>query len=165
MAVKIRPIVLKDAASYRRCYDAVAKERQYFCEHHAPPLSEVRAQMRKDLRKKSSILVAVDGARVVGFAAVYRLDLPTLSHSGRFGIGLLPAYREMGLGAKLMAGVLKMSRRKFDVLYLEVFGKNNRARTLYKKMGFELCGRIKNYVKGMANGSDDALLMQKLLRG
>lgn len=52
MAVEIRPIVLKDAASYRRCWDAVAKEHLYLIEYKAPPLSEVRAQVHKNLRDR-----------------------------------------------------------------------------------------------------------------
>lgn len=164
MAVEIRPIILKDAASYRRCWDAVAKERLYLTEQKAPPLSEVGAQVRKNIRTKTPFLVAVDGERVVGFAAVYRFGLPSLSHNVRFGIGLLPEFRDMGLGTRLMAGLLKMCRGKFDFLYLEVFGKNQRARKLYEKMGFKTCGRIKKYVKGLAYGFDDALLMQKQMR-
>ncbi len=164
MAVKIRPIVLKDAESYKRCWDAVAKERRHITERKAPPLPDVRAQLRENLRAKNPILVAVDEERVVGFAAVYRRGAPSVSHSGNFGIFLLQAYRDMGLGTKLTAGILKMARRNFDMVFLEVFGKNKRAQKLYKNMGFEPCGRIKNYVKGLVYGSDDALLMQKQMR-
>lgn len=164
MAIKIRPVVLKDAASYRRCWDSIARERLYFTERKAPPLSEVRAQVRQNMRGDAPFLVAVDGERVVGFAAAYRHAVPSTSHNAKFGIGLLPAYREAGLGAKLTAGILKRCRGKFHVVYLEVFGKNIRAQKLYRKMGFERCGRIKNYVKGLAYGSDDAVLMQRLMR-
>lgn len=164
MSVKIRPIHAKDAASYRRCWDIIGKERLYLTETEAPPLSEVRRQVDNSLRTQSPFLVAVDGDRVVGFAALYRFGLPSLSHNARLGIGLIPEYREKGLGTKLMAGLLKLSRGKFRVLYLEVFGKNQRARKLYEKMGFEVCGRIKGYMKGLSYGSDDGLLMQKLMR-
>lgn len=164
MAVKIRPITLKDAASYRRCWDLVAKERLYLTEQKAPPLSQVRAQVGNSLREKTPFLVAVDKEQVVGFAALYRFGLPSLRHNARFGIGLLPEYRDAGLGTKLMKRLLKTSRGKFHVVYLEVFGKNTRARRLYRKMGFETCGRIKRYVKGLVYGSDDGVLMQKLLQ-
>src|SRR4051812_40651140 len=161
MVVKIRPIVLKDAASYRRCYDAIAQERRYFPEHEALPLSEVRADLRKCSRQNNPFMVAVDGERVVGFAVVYRFDLPSMAHNGRLGIGLLPAYRDIGLGTKLMAGLLKMSQGKFDFLYLDVLGKNKRAQELYKKMGFKTGGRIKKNVQGLAYGLDDIVFMQK----
>lgn len=164
MAVKIRPIVLKDAAGYRQCWETVAKERRYITERKAPPLSEVQAQIRKSVSEKAPFFVAVEGKRVAGFAGVFRRGLPSMSHGGSFGMFLLPEYREMGLGTKLAAAALKGSRSKFDVVFLEVFGKNKRARKLYEKMGFETCGRIKNYVQGLVYGSDDALLMQKQMR-
>ena len=140
MTVKIRPIALKDAASYRRCWDVVAKERLYITEDKAPSLPEVRAQVRRALSTRNPFFVAVDGVRVVGWAAVYRFDMPSLSHNGKFGMSVLPEYREMGLGTKLLARILKTSRGKFRVLYLEVFWKNKRARRLYEKMGFVRCG-------------------------
>lgn len=87
-----------------------------------------------------------------------------MSHGGNFGMFLLPEYRGMGLGTKLMAAILKASRSKFDLVFLEVFGKNKVVRKLYEKMGFEPCGRIKNYVKGLVYGFDDALIMQKQIR-
>lgn len=164
MAVKIRPIVLKDAASYRQCWDAVAKERRYIIEYEAPPLSEVRAIVREKLRRKDPMFVAVDDGRVVGWAAASPFDRPAISHVGDFGMSLLPAYRGMGLGTKLMAAVLKKCRGKFDSLFLCVLWKNKRARRLYEKMGFEPCGRIKRYVK-LAYGFDDLLDMQKQMRG
>lgn len=164
MVVKIRPIVFKDAVSYRLCWDAIAKERRYLTEYEAPPLASVRKAFRKILRNKTPFLVAVDGERVVGFVVVYRWGLPSLSHLVDLGMGLLPEYREIGLGTKLTARVLKMCRGKFDSVHLTVFEKNKRARKLYKNMGFELCGRIKKAVKGLAYGTDDLLAMQKQIR-
>ena len=106
MAVKIRPIVLGDAASLRQCWDAVAKERRYMLWYEAPPLSQVRANLRKSLRKRTPFRVAVDGERVVGWAAVFSPHWPTLSHNGDLMVSLLPDYRRMGLGTKLARSVL-----------------------------------------------------------
>ena len=78
-------------------------------------------------------------------------------------MSLLPAYRGLGLGTKLAAGVLKMARGKFDMMLFCVFRKNKRARKLGEKMGFEVCCEEKKAVK-MAYGFDDLLVMQKLLR-
>jgi L-amino acid N-acyltransferase YncA len=163
MAVKIRPIALTDAASYRRCFDIVAKERRYLLQYEAPSLAALRANLRKNRREKNPFLVAVDGERVVGLAFVWRTSWPSLSHNGNFGIRLLPEYRGMGLGTKLTAAVLKMCRGKFDSVVLGVFGKNKPARKLFVNMGFELCGTAKKAVK-LAYGFDDLLTMQKRLR-
>jgi ribosomal protein S18 acetylase RimI-like enzyme len=163
MAVKIRHIVLKDAASYRQCFDAVAKERRYFPVYQAPPPSVVRAYLRKSLRDKTVFLIAEDQERVVGWAAVSSSGWPSSAGCGHFGIGLLPEYRGMGLGTKLAARVLKMARGKFSSVFLFVLRKNKPARKLIKKMGFELCGEIKKGVK-LPQGFDDNLIMQKRMR-
>jgi L-amino acid N-acyltransferase YncA len=163
VAVKIRPIVLKDAASYRRCWDAVAKERRYLYTYKAPPLSEVRTNLRKSLRKKTPFLIAEDGERVVGWAAVHRPDLPSLRHCGDLWMSLHPEYRGAGLGTKLLAGVLRMCRGKYDSVVLYLFRKNKRARKLVRKTGFELCSEIKKGVK-LPSGFDDLLIMQKQMR-
>jgi len=160
MAVKIRPIVLKDAAGYRQCWDAVAKERRYLYVYEAPPLSEVRTNLRKSLRRKTPFLVAEDGERVVGWAAVFSSGWPPYKNCGHLGMSIHPEHRGMGLGTKLAARVLKMSHGKFDSVFLTVFGKNKPARKLAKKMQFELCGGIRKGVK-LAYGLDDVLIMQK----
>jgi L-amino acid N-acyltransferase YncA len=163
MAVKIRPIALEDAASYRQCYDTIAKERRYLLQHEAPPLSALRANLRKNRREKNPFLVAVDGERVVGLAFVWRAGWPSMRHTGDLGIRLLPEYRGNGLGTKLMTAVLKMSRGKFDSVVASVLGKNKRARKLLEKMGFELCGTQKKAAK-MVYGFDDLLSLQKQMR-
>ena len=163
MAVKIRPIVLQDAASYRQCYDSIARERRYRADYEAPSLSEVRKRLRGSLREKTPFLVAVDGERVVGWAAVSGADWPTVRGAGHLGINLLAEYRGMGLGTALGTRVLKIARSKFESVFAFVYGKNKRARRLAKKMGFDMCGGIRRAVK-LAYGFDDCLIMQKRMR-
>jgi ribosomal protein S18 acetylase RimI-like enzyme len=162
MPAKIRAARLKDAAGYSRCFQAIANENRYGFELGAMPLAKGRAQMRNNLRKKVPFLVAVDGQRVVGWAAVYSSGMPSTVHCVDLGMGLLPEYREKGLGTKLLAGILRMCRGKFDSVFLTVIRKNQRARKLYRRMGFEPRGGIKNAVK-TAYGTDDLLFMQKQL--
>jgi L-amino acid N-acyltransferase YncA len=162
MSVKIRPIVLEDAAGYRRAWDAVAREGRYFYEEKAPPLADVRKRLRGSLRKKTPFLVAVDDGSVVGWAAMFSSDIPSLRHCGIVGIALLPEYREKGFGTKLMKGILKLSRGRFEQVLIDVLGKNKRAQGLYKKMGFKQCGRFTKHVK-LSGGYDDMLFMEKSL--
>jgi len=163
VVVKIRPVGPKDAAGYKRCYDVLAKERLYGFEVGVLSLPKVRAQVRHSLRQETPFLVAVDEGRIVGWAAVYGSDLPSISHCVDLGMGLLPEYRGMGLGTKMLAGLLRMCRGKFDSVFLTVVRKNKRARKLYKKMGFEPWGGVKKALK-MSYGFDDTLFMQKQMR-
>ncbi len=143
MAVKIRPITLKDAANFRLCLDTVAKERRHIYDYEAPPLPKIRQRLRKRLREKIPHIVAVDGMRVVGWAGVYRPGVPSIWHCGDLSIGLLPEYRGLGLGTKLATRVLKMARGKYEFVIAAVVRKNKPARKLFKKMGFQLCGTQK----------------------
>ncbi len=162
MAVKIRPVTLEDAASYRQCWDTVARERRHIWWYEAPPLPRLRTNLRKSLRQKTPFLVAVDGARVIGWTAVFRPGTPSLSHNGDLLVMLLPEYRRKGLGRKLAAAVLKACRGKFDAVTFCFFGKNKAARKLAKSLGFAICGREKKAVK-LAYGFDDQLITQKRL--
>ncbi|MGE4062090.1 MAG: N-acetyltransferase family protein, partial [Rhodospirillaceae bacterium] len=128
------------------------------------PHSEEKANLRDSVRDKTPFLVAVDGTRVDGMASVFGNGVPSLKHCGDIGMTLLPEYREMGLGTKLLEGLIKKSRGKYETLVLWVFKKNKRARNLYKKMGFEPRGAVKRGVK-LPSGFDDTLLMQMPLRG
>ncbi len=164
MPVKIRAVVLTDAESLRECWDAVAQERRYIYSYEAPPVSDVRTALRGSSRKKNPFLVAVDGDRVVGWASVSRAEIPSLSHNGHLTMGLHQEYRGTGLGTKLAAEILKVSRGRFDSLTCCFFSKNKPARRLSKRMGFVLCGREKKFGK-LVYGFDDQLVMQKLMRG
>jgi ribosomal protein S18 acetylase RimI-like enzyme len=119
--------------------------------------------VRHSQRKKLPIMVAVDVERVVGWANLFGSDLPSVKHCVDFGMSLHRAYREKGLGTKLMTRTLKMAQGKYDSVVLFVFRKNKRARNLYEKMGFEVCGGTKRGVK-LPFGYDDTLFMQKRLR-
>jgi ribosomal protein S18 acetylase RimI-like enzyme len=162
MAVKIRPLTLKDAPGFRLCVGAVAAERRYLAFYKAFPLPTVRAFVRRNLRAKMPALVAVDGDRVVGWADVLGDYFETSAHVGSLGMGLLPEYRGKGLGKKLLTRIVKMAARKFEQVELAVYGKNKRAQRLYRSVGFKLCGTKKKAAK-LIYGDDDVLLMQKFL--
>ncbi len=163
MALKIRPIILKDAASFRQCVGAVAAERRYLAFYGPFPYLQVKAFLRRMLHEKNPSLVVTDGDRIVGWADVTRVNAWTSSHVGTLGMGLLPEYRGKGLGKKLLAGVLKLANTKFDQVDLTVYRQNKRARNLYKKAGFAWCGTKKGAAK-LSYGIDDVLIMQKHLR-
>lgn len=163
MTVKIRPITLKDSASYWQCRKALAKELRYSIEYKVP-LARERAHLRKRLRKKTPFLVGVDDARVIGAAFVFRQGFPSQDHLGDLGLFILPEYRGKGLEAKLVAGVLKMSQGKFESVTWWFVGKNRPARALAKKLGFERAAWLRKAVK-MAYGFDDLLIMQKRMHG
>jgi ribosomal-protein-alanine N-acetyltransferase len=72
-----------------------------------------------------------------------------------------PAYRRMGVAQSLLETAMEESAYR-GVLFviLEVRASNDAAQALYKKLGFKLIGRRKDYYRGPG---EDALVMRKSL--
>ena len=100
MAVKIRPVTLEDAASYRQCWDTVARERRHIWWYEAPPLPRLRANLRKSLRQKTPFLVAVDGALRI---RLKRVDL--VNCDAAFG------HEDRRLGARVLHQIIGAADR------------------------------------------------------
>ena len=72
-------------------------------------------------------------------------------------VGVRHASRRRGVGSVLLASVLDESvRRGASKALLEVRAKNSSAQALYRRYGFVVTGRRKNYYK---DPTDDALIM------
>jgi RimJ/RimL family protein N-acetyltransferase len=95
-------------------------------------------------------LVAEVGGEVVGSCQVGRVG-PTASseqgHVGELGILVRRDVRGRGVGSALLERSLAEARTKFEVVYLSVFSNNLRARNLYERCGFSVCGHLPRTVK------------------
>lgn len=132
----------EDFDGFMRCLDAVARERRWLALVEAPPLDVARAFTDEARALGMVRIVAVVGAEIVGFCDVIPLPHPGHGHTGRLGMGLLPAYRGRGLGARLLDETL---RGAFDAgltrIELEVYESNRAAIALYERRGFVHEGR------------------------
>ncbi|MEM0160836.1 MAG: GNAT family N-acetyltransferase [Thermoplasmata archaeon] len=89
-------------------------------------------------RGEAIAVVAEYSGKVVGLCDVYsKRPNSELSHIGSLGITVKKEYRHMGIGTLLMKKAIKLSKRKFDVLILDVFETNDIAIHLYEKLGFK----------------------------
>jgi len=87
-------------------------------------------------------IVAEVDERVVANSEVERKS-GIMGHVGKLGILIKAGFRDIGIGTEMMKALIAESRRMgLKVLVLDVFASNNRARHLYKKVGFEETGRI-----------------------
>lgn len=106
----------------------------------------------------------VDGALIGNGSFEPVSDAKRLSHRATFGIGILKKYCSLGIGTKLMEILIEKAKEcSYEIIELGVFSKNTVAINLYKKMGFEKCGVIKNAVKYEDSSYDDEVLMQRFL--
>jgi RimJ/RimL family protein N-acetyltransferase len=113
--------------------------------------------------KEAVIVAEVDG-RFVGQVEVTPQSMRS-KHVGVLGIALKDGYREIGIGTELMKEAENQARRLgLEILNLEVFATNERAKHVYGKMGYREVGA---WPKAIKRGGVyiDAVLMSKELLG
>ena len=114
-------------------------------------LKEERAWLKSVLKRmrtgNSACVVAEAGGRIVGLAHVDRqgdAHATRSRHVGTFGISISdPEFRGKGMGERLARlAIREAGRRGMRLVLLDYLDSNERARRLYRKLGFRECGRI-----------------------
>jgi RimJ/RimL family protein N-acetyltransferase len=82
-----------------------------------------------------------------------------LSHAGEFGMSVIASSRDQGIGRLLLNALIEWISHQptLECLELSVFAGNARAIHLYRSVGFEAEGRLRNAVK-LADGRYDDLI-------
>jgi len=88
------------------------------------------------------LLVAETEGKIVGVLDFKTHPKIRMSHSGEFGISILPEYQNQKIGSKMIEFLLQWTttRPKIKKINLCVFHPNTRAIHVYKKLGFEIEG-------------------------
>jgi ribosomal protein S18 acetylase RimI-like enzyme len=113
-------------------------------EGEAKYLADVLTQMEFG---NKVVIAAFEGDRQVGISDVTRVvsSRERKKHLGVLGLSIRKDFRGEGLGHELMKTVIEQAKTYMDglrIIYLEVYGKNDIAQSLYKKLGFIECGRM-----------------------
>ncbi len=149
--------------SYHETLSIVAKERIYIEMIEAPTLERVSSYQSGLISKNGPVYYALDDEKVVGWCDIFPEENPRQKHRGSLGMGLLPEYRGIGIGSKLLSSVLGQAKEfGLEKVELQVFTTNISAIALYKKFGFVEEGLIKKYRK-LDGQYFDSLTMAKFL--
>ncbi|MCJ9673104.1 MULTISPECIES: GNAT family N-acetyltransferase [unclassified Neorhizobium] len=134
--------------SFHKALDTVSRERKYLTFLEAPPLESVRTFVLDMIENGHPQVVAVAGSDVVGWCDIRRYPQPTHAHCGTLGMGIIPGYREKGLGTRLIRAAVGQARdRGFHRVELHVHADNLRAIALYEKVGFVREGVARDAVR------------------
>jgi [ribosomal protein S18]-alanine N-acetyltransferase len=108
-------------------------------------------------RTDTDLIAAVRGEALVGYAVTWTvLDQAELGN-----VAVAPEARGEGVGRLLVRAVLQRLRhRRVRECFLEVRESNERARTLYESLGFEVVGRRRAYY---SQPTEDAFVMRMVL--
>ena len=92
--------------------------------------------------------VAVLAGRTIGFAGLYVMG-EGLEHSGWVLIGVREEFQARGVGARLLKTLVGAATVVFGLrrVQLTVFGDNDPAIKLYRRFGFEIEGRHRDFVR------------------
>ena len=138
MTTLIRQIQLEDAAGFRECLDAVARERRYLAQVEAPPLERVREFVAQSVEQNTAQYVAVVNGHIVGWCDVFPHWAHALKHVGTLGMGVHASHRGQGLGRALMLKTLEHALKNGVYrVTLEAREDNSRAIRLYEQVGFK----------------------------
>jgi ribosomal-protein-alanine N-acetyltransferase len=109
-------------------------------------------------RRDADMLAAESNGRLIGYAAAWSvLDQCELGN-----VAVEEAWRNHGIGARLVLAVVERAcGRGVKEVFLEVRPSNPAAQHLYRKLGFQLVGRRKNYY---LEPPEDALVMRLELK-
>lgn len=117
----------------------IARDTKLTRDEEADWLGRHLAAIEKD--KKAAMAAEVDG-RFIGQVEV----IPKRGYSrhvGEIAIGIRDGYRDVGIGTEMMKEADAQARRlELEVLTLEVFATNSRARHVYEKVGYRVVGRV-----------------------
>lgn len=90
----------------------------------------------------SLMLVVIDHGDVVGLLKLTGNDSPLTCHVVDLSINLLPEYRGLGIGSRLIEQALAWAYAHGGIrrVQLEVLARNDEARRLYQRLGFRIEG-------------------------
>jgi ribosomal protein S18 acetylase RimI-like enzyme len=161
-SIQVLPIAPEHVPGFWRALDVVARERKYLVLTEAPPIESAREFVMKNIAVRNPQMVALAEGEVVGWCDVRREELPGYAHSGTLGMGILPAFRDKGLGRRLMQATLEAAHVEgFVRVELTVNADNYRAIALYEKFGFQREGLTRDSIC-IDGGFRDSLVMARI---
>lgn len=166
------PIIIRyprknDVRGAWKFYNKVIKETENLNRIRPVSLKDERTWVRDSISKVKKnnmmLLYAECDGRIVGSASIERHTEDRKKHVASFGVAILHEFTGMGLGTRMMTVLEKNMMAGIKLLVLDVYGKNNIAQHLYKKMGFKTVGKIPCSVKTSAGYQTD-IIMYKVLK-
>ena len=152
MAITYRTAVPEDAAQLLEYLKNVGAETDNltFGAEGMPVTEEQERKFLESLRDDpcNRLFLALDGERIVGDCSLNGSARPRICHRMSLGISVLRDYWGRGVGSALMEQMIAYAKsRGMRMLTLGVRADNLRAKALYRKYGFVLCGTWPDYIR------------------
>jgi len=148
------------AESFGRALDSVARERRFLASTEGFALDSTLEFLSFVVENNLAQYFALLDGRVIGWCDIMPKGYEGLNHVGVLGMGLLPEFRGLGIGRRLIDTTIAHARdvNGLEKVELEVFASNSGAIKLYVKTGFQLEGR-RMKARKIDGNYDDFILM------
>lgn len=137
-----------EPADMAQVADVMGQPRAVWGTLQTPFMSVALREARFDATDLNSrMLVAELEARVVGMIGLHREPHHRRSHAAHIGMSVHDDFAGRGVGAALMAAVVDLAERWWNIrrLELNVYADNVRAIGLYERFGFQREGLLRAY--------------------
>ncbi|MGE7954505.1 N-acetyltransferase family protein [Lysinibacillus xylanilyticus] len=167
--IKVRVAVEEDAATMLEIQKEVLAEEDFLIttvEEFQQTIDGQKEWIQAKLaNERETIFIALYEEKMVGWLMFQSPHRKRLAHTGTFGMMVLKEYRGLGIGKLLLEKIITWAEHNpyIEKISLGVFSTNERAITLYKKMGFVEEGRKINEIKLHDNEYIDDVLMYKMV--
>ncbi len=100
-------------------------------------------------QENSLLLIAEHNGKIVANIDLTGSSRKIMAHTAMIGMGMIEDWRNTGLGTALLRAVVLWAQQSpiLELLWLQVYTKNEIALALYRKMGFIDGGLIRDFFK------------------
>jgi len=160
--ILIRQAKVEDSHTIVEATRQIAQKPGFFCSQPSELTDDnVINTITSFLKDKTGIyLVAEYDDQIVGHAFLEPYSLQSLKHVADLNIAVHLGWQGQGIGKKLLKHIVLWAKNSgcIEKIQLNVRASNTVAISLYKKMGFEEEGRLKNRVKVKDRYIDDVIM-------
>lgn len=133
-------------------------------EEFNPTIEEQEKWINKFLTGKNDLLLVAEyDGQIIGNIDLTIHHRQMLSHTGFVGMGIHEDLQNQGIGTILMDKVIEWSdnQSEIEILWLQVFGNNEKGICIYEKKGFLEDGRQKGFIKNQEREYIDNVIMTR----
>ena len=151
MSVIIRPAVIEDAHAIAEAERDIAQTPGLFCSTPTELTDENVVNTITDFlnNQTGAYFVAECEAGIVGHAFLETKNIQSLAHIAELNIAVHLGWQQKGIGRQLLIHLIEWAKNsgRIEKIELNVRASNIAAISLYKQVGFQEEGRLKNRVK------------------
>lgn len=162
--INIRRAKIEDAREIVLIKKKIVETTNFFFRSPEEPqekAEEYQKKIQTAQENRGLTLVVEFNNQVIGFLSFSRSPYMRLQHAGLFGMGIKPEFSNMGIGTKLLSHFIEWAKEQegLEKICLDVFSNNERAISLYKRLGFREEGRQINQIRFKDGSYADIIFM------